>query len=146
MYMDDILIYTRTIEHHQAVVTQVLDVLQRHQLYLKAKKCSFKFSTIEYLGLVLSEGRVEMDPIKIAGVQDWPTPKNVTEVQSFVGFINFYCRFIPNFSLVASLLHHLTKKEEPWRWAGPEESAFQELKTLITSAPVLVLPNQDAHF
>ena len=87
-----------------------------------------------------------MDPIKIAGVRDWLTPKNVTEVQSFVGFVNFYCRFIPDFLHVASPLHRLTKKEEPWRWAGPEESAFWELKTLITLALVLVLPNQDAHF
>ena len=87
-----------------------------------------------------------MDPVKIAGVRDWPTPKNVTEVQSFVGFVNFYRRFIPDFSHVASPLHHLTKKEEPWRWAGPEESAFRELKTLVTSAPVLILPNQDARF
>ena len=79
-------------------------------------------------------------------IWDWPTPKNVTEVQSFVGFINFYHRFIPDFSHLASPLHRLTKKEEPWRWARPEELAFQELKTLVTSAPVLVLPNQDAHF
>ena len=85
-----------------------------------------------------------MDPVKIAGVWDWPTPKNVTEVQSFMGFINFYSGFIPDFSHVAGPLHRLTNKEEPWRWAGPEESAFQELKTLVTSAPVLVLPNQDA--
>ena len=114
IYMDDILIYTWMIEHHWAVVTQVLDVLRRHWLYLKAEKCSFECSTIEYPGLVLSEGRIEMDPIKIAGVWDWPTPKNVTEVQSFVGFVNFYCRFIPDFSHVASPLHRLTKKEEPW--------------------------------
>ena len=80
IYMDDILIYTRMIEHHWAVVTQVLDVLRRHWLYLKAKKCSFKCSTVEYLGLVLSEGRIEMDPVKVAGVRDWPTPRNVTEV------------------------------------------------------------------
>ena len=102
------------IEHHWAVVTQVLDVLQKHCLYLKAKKCSFKCSTVEYLGLVLSEGCIEMDPIKIAGVRDWPTPKNVTEVQSFVGFVNFYRRFIPDFSHVAGPLHRLTKKEELW--------------------------------
>ena len=100
---------------------------------------------VEYLGLVLSEGCMEMDPIKIAGVWDWPTPKNITEVQSFVGFINFYCRFIPNFSHVAGPLHHLTK-EELWRWTEPEETAFQELKPLVTSAPVLILPNQDMHF
>ena len=70
IYMDDILIYTWTIEHHQMVVTQVLDVLRRHRLYLKAEKCSFECSTVKYLGLVLSEGCVEMDPVKIAGVRD----------------------------------------------------------------------------
>ena len=79
---------------------------------------------VEYLGLVLSEGWVEMDPVKITRVRDWPTPKNVTEVQSFMGFVNFYCRFIPEFSHVGSPLHHLTKKAEPWRWTEPEETAF----------------------
>ena len=103
IYMDDILIYTQTIEHHRAVVTQVLDILRRHRLYLKAEKCSFEHYTVEYLVLVLSEGHVEMDPIKIASGQDWLTPKNVTEVQSFVGFVNFYHKFIPDFSHVASV-------------------------------------------
>ena len=69
---------------------------------------------VEYLGLVLSEGRVEMDPIKIARVRDWLTLKNVAEVRSFVGFVNLYHRFILEFSHVASPLHHLTKKAEPW--------------------------------
>ena len=101
---------------------------------------------VEYLGLVLSEGWVEMDPIKIAGVRDWPTPKNVTEVQSFVGFVNFYYRFIPEFSHVAVPLHCLTKKAEPWQWTESEEAAFRALNSLVTSAPILVLPDQDARF
>ena len=104
VYMDDILVYTHMIEHHQEVVTRVLDILQKHRLYLKAEKCTFECTTVEYLGLVLSEGRVEMDPVKIAGVRDWLTLKNVTEVQSFVGFVNLYHRFIPEFSHVASPL------------------------------------------
>ena len=87
-----------------------------------------------------------MDPIKIAGVRDWPTPRNVTEVQSFMGFVNFYRRFIPEFSHVASPLHHLTKKAEPWQWTETEEAAFRALKLLIMSAPVLILPDQNAHF
>ena len=74
VYMDDILVYTRTIEHHREVVTRVLDMLRKYRLYLKAEKCTFECTTVEYLGLVLSEGRVEMDPVKIAGVRDWPTP------------------------------------------------------------------------
>ena len=86
-----------------------------------------------------------MDPIKIAGVRDWPTPKNVTVVQSFVGFVNFYHRFIPEFSHVASPLHHLTKAE-PWQWTEPKEAAFRALKSLVMSAPILVLPDQDACF
>ena len=67
---------------------------------------------------------MEMDPIKIAGVRDWPTLRNVTKVQSFMGFVNFYGRFIPEFSHVASPLHYLTKKVELWSWTEPEETAF----------------------
>ena len=99
-------------------------MLRKHRLYLKVEKCTFECTMVEYLGLVLLEGWVEMDPIKIAGVRDWLTPKNVTEVQSFVGFMNFYRRFIPEFSHVASPLHRLTKKAEPWWWTEPEEAAF----------------------
>ena len=87
-----------------------------------------------------------MDLVKITGVRDWPILKNVTKVQSFVGFVNFYHRFIPDFSHVASPLHCLTKKAEPWQWAEPEETVFQALKLLVTSAPILILPNQDACF
>ena len=99
-------------------------MLRKYRLYLKVEKCTFECTMVEYLGLVLSEGQVEMDPVKIAGVRDWPTPKNVTEVQSFVGFVNFYRRFIPESSHVASPLHRLTKKAEPWQWNEPEEAAF----------------------
>ena len=87
-----------------------------------------------------------MDPVKIARVRDWPTLKNVTGVQSFMGFVNCYCRFIPEFSHVASPLHHLTKKVDPWQWTEPEEAAFRALKSLVMLAPILILPDQDAHF
>ena len=98
------------------------------------------------MGLVLLEGWVEMDPIKITGVRDWLILKNITEVQSFVGFVNFYCRFILEFSHVASPLHCLTKKAEPWRWTQPEEPAFQALKSLVMSTLILILPDQNACF
>ena len=140
IYMDNILVYTCMVEHHREVMTQVLDILQKHQLYLRAEKCAFECTMVEYLGLVLSEGRMEMDFIKIAGVRDWLTPKNVTKVQSFVGFVNFYCRFILEFSHVASPLHCLTKKVEPWQWTEPEETAFQALKSLVMLALILIRP------
>src|SRR5882724_58258 len=129
IYMDDILIFGgQTKEEHHTIVVQVLDILRRHQLYLKSKKCTFGQPTVEYLRLILSEGRVEMDPVKVAGICDWPTLRNVTKVQSFIRFINFYQRFIQDFSHVAISLHQLTKKGETWRWAGDEQKAFEELK------------------
>src|SRR5882672_4903000 len=147
IYMDDILILGgQTKEEHHAIVVWVLDILRRHRLYLKAEKCMFGQPTVEYLGLILSEGHVEMDPVKVAGVRDWPTPRNVTKVQSFIGFINFYQQFIQDFSHVAKPLHQLTKKGEVWKWAGDEWKAFEELKWLITSTPILVQPNKDAQF
>src|SRR5882672_4269433 len=106
----------------------------------------FGLPTVEYLSLILSEGCIEMDPVKVAGVQDWLTPRNVTEVQLFVGFVNFYWQFIQDFSHVAKPLHQLTKKGEAWKWATDELKAFEELKWLSTSTPILVQPDQDAQF
>src|SRR5467141_1985807 len=147
IYMDNILIFGgQTKEEHHAIVVWVLDILFKQQLYLKAKKCTFGQPTVEYLSLILSEGRVEMDPVKVAGVRDWLTPRNVTEVQSFVRFVNFYRQFIQDFSHVAKPLHQLTKKGEAWKWAEDEWNAFEELKQLITLTPILVQPNQDAQF
>jgi len=115
IYMDDILIFSgQTWEQHHKIVVQVLNILHKHRLYLKVEKCTFEQPTVEYLGLILSEGCMEMDPVKVAGVRDWPTPRNVTEVQSFVRFVNFYRHIIQYFSHVAKPLHQLTKKGEEW--------------------------------
>src|SRR5882724_826435 len=147
IYMDNILIFgSQTQEQHREIVVRVLDILCKHSLYLRAEKCTFEQPTVKYLGLVLSEGRMEMDPVKVAGVRDWPTPRNVTKVHSFVGFVNFYRRFIQDFLHVAKPLHQLTKKGEEWRWANEEQASFEELKRLITSTPILVQPNQDTPF
>ena len=89
-----------------------------------------------------------MDPVKVVGVRDWLTPCNVTEVKSFLGFINFYCRFVDNFSHITKPLNALTKTSTQWSWKadGPGKAAFDELKHLITSTPILVLPDQSKHF
>ena len=98
VYLDDILIFTETLEEHRQLLQIVLDRLRLHKLYLCPEKCEFECTRIEYLGLIVSEGRVEMDPVKVAGVAEWPRPANQKEVQSFLGFANFYCRFIQGFS------------------------------------------------
>jgi hypothetical protein len=97
-------------------------------------------------GIIISHNKVEMDPVKIARVVDWPMPSNKKEVQSFIGFINFYQRFIPDFSHHAHTLFDLTMKDIRFIWGLPQEDSFMKLKELITSAPVLVLPDDDLPF
>jgi hypothetical protein len=94
VYLDDILIFTKDLEEHHRVTHWVLGRLVEHQLYLRPEKCEFFRTRIEYLGLIISENRVEMDPVKVPGVADWLEPCNKREVQSFLGFTNFYHRFI----------------------------------------------------
>jgi len=108
VYLDDILIFTETEEKHEQVVWRVLEVLAEHKLFLHPEKCEFYWKQIEYLRLVISENKVEMDPVKVAGVHDWPTPESWTDVQAFIGFINFYYYFIQNFSTIARPLFNLT--------------------------------------
>src|SRR5882724_6565533 len=145
--MDDILIFSgQTKEQHHTIVVWVLDILHRHWLYLKAKKSTFGQPMVEYLSIILLEGHVEMDPIKVASVHDWPTLTSMTKVQSFVRFVNFYWWFIQDFSYVAKPLHQLTKKGEAWRWTEAEQETFEELEQLIMSTSMLVQPNQDVHF
>jgi len=146
VYLDDILIFTSTIEEHRRITELVLERLRKHKLYLKPEKCEFEKEKIEYLGLVISRDKVEMDPVKIAGVMDWPAPKNKKEVQSFLGFVNFYRRFIQDFSHHARPLFDTTKKEVPWQWTSKESAAFEKMKALVTSAPVLSLPDDSEPF
>ena len=91
MYLDDILIFTDTLEEHQLVTWCVIELMAKHKLYLKLDKCEFEQTTVEYLRVIISHNSVSMDPVKITGVQEWPEPTNKKEVQSFLGFTNFYC-------------------------------------------------------
>jgi hypothetical protein len=90
VYLNDILIFTNSMEEHRHITRLVLDCMRKHKLYLWREKCEFEQTRIEYLGVIISHNKVEMDPVKIAGVVDWPMPSNKKEVQSFVGFVNFY--------------------------------------------------------
>jgi len=94
VYLDDILIFMRTEEEHKRAVQRVLEVLAEHKLFLCPEKCEFHRKEIKYLGLVILENKVAMDPVKVAGVCDWPTPENRTDMQAFIDFVNFYHRFI----------------------------------------------------
>jgi hypothetical protein len=118
----------------------------KHKLYLRPEKCKFEKTRIQYLNVIISHNKVEMDPVKIAGVADWPMPSNTKEVQSFISFVNFYQHFMPGFSHHARAVFDLTMKDVRFIWGLPQEDSFMKLKELITSAPVLVLPNNDLPF
>jgi len=96
---------------------------------------------VEYLEVIISEGRVEMDPVKVAGVAEWPVPKSKKELQQFLGFMNFYRRFIWDYSHIAVLLFQLTGNVV-FKWEEEQELAFQELRKLMTQAPILVMANE----
>jgi hypothetical protein len=146
VYLDNILIFTNSLNKHRRITRLVLDRMCEHKLYLRPEKCEFEKTKIEYLGIIISHNKVEMDPVKIAGLADWLTPSNKKEVQSFVGFVNFYRHFIPGFSHHVRALFDLTMKDVRFIWGLPQVDSFMKLKELVTSAPVLVLPDDDLPF
>src|SRR5882762_9530878 len=146
VYMDDILIATRTLEEHHHIVRQVLRILESNRLFLKPEKCEFKKDKVEYLGLRLQAGQLAMDPVKLKGIVDWPIPKKLKDVRAFLGFTGFYRRFIHNYSRLARPLNDLTKKVNPWHWGEPEQDAFDRLKQCFLKAPILVQPDLAAPF
>ena len=146
VYMDDILIAAFTLEDLKVKTLRVLRILEENDLFLKPEKCEFERFKVEYLGYLISQNKIEMDPKKLAGISDWPTPKNLRQVRSFLGFGNFYRRFIERFSHTVRPLTALTKKERPFEWTKECEDAFQRLKQRFVEAPVLMMPDQDQPF
>ncbi|KAF8736353.1 hypothetical protein RHS02_06331, partial [Rhizoctonia solani] len=143
IYLDNILIFSEDPKDHLSHIREVLSWLMKNQLFCKLSKCHFHVTTVDYLGITISPKGFSMDQKKIEAVTSWPQPKSVKQVQAFLGFVNYLHHFIPNFSSVACLLHNLTKKETPWSWGNLEEEAFQELKSLVTQALVLLHSNPD---
>jgi len=146
VYLDNILIFTETEEEHEQAVRRVLEVLAEHKLFLRLEKCEFHRKWIEYLGLVISGNKVEIDPVKVARVCDWPTLENRTDVQVFIGFVNFYRHFIWDFSTIARPLFDLTRSDKAWNWDTKKQDAFEHLKAAVTTAPVLVSPQDSEPF
>jgi len=140
VYLDDILIFTKTKEEHEQAAQRVLEILAEHKLFLCLEKCEFHQRQIEYLRLVILENKVAIDPVKVAGVHDWPTLKNRTDVQAFIGFVNFYRCFIQDFSAIARPLFDLTRSNKNWNWNTKEQKAFECLKIAVTTALVLISP------
>ncbi|KAK1630970.1 hypothetical protein QYE76_005285 [Lolium multiflorum] len=146
VYFDDILIYSRNESDHTIHIRHVLQVLRDNQLYGNLEKCTFCKDKVIFLGYVVSKHGVEVDVSKIEAIQNWPTPMNVSQVRSFHGLAGFYRRFVPNFSTIAAPLNELTKKGVVFEWGVAQDHAFDELKRLLTSAPLLALPDFNKQF
>jgi len=137
VYLDDILIYSEDMESHQQHVREVLHRLWLHGLFAKPEKCEFHSDSVEYLGYRLSPDGLTMSPDKIQTISDWPEPRKVKDIQSFLGFANFYCRFIFNYSDIVVPLTRLTRKDAPWNFSEDCRCSFNALKHAFTTAAIL---------
>jgi hypothetical protein len=137
VYLDDILIYSADKTTHHKQVKEVLRRLRKHGLYAKPEKCEFDRETVEYLGYILSPQGLTMAADKVQTIQDWPEPRKVKDIQSFLGFANFYRRFIYNFSDIVVPLTCLTRKNIPFLFGDKQRAAFNLLKEAFSSAPIL---------
>ncbi|XP_052733512.1 uncharacterized protein LOC128196492 [Vigna angularis] len=141
VFIDDILIYSKSFDEHEDHLRIVLGVLREKELYAKRSKCEFWMKEIQFLGHVVSAGGISVDPAKVKAVLDWENPRSVTEVRSFVGLAGYYRQFIEGFSKIVAPLTYLTRKDQPFAWTDRCEESFQELKRKLTSAPVLIIPD-----
>jgi hypothetical protein len=146
VFIDDILIYSKNKEEHEEHLRLVLQVLREHQLYAKFSKCDFFQKQIHYLGHVISEEGVAVDPDKIRSIMEWPTPKDVSDIRSFMGLAGYYRRFIKGFSKIGCPITALQKKGAKFTWTQECEERFQSLKHLLTHAPVLKIVDPEADF
>lgn len=143
VYIDDILIYSSSVEEHVHHVKAVLQKLRENMLFCKLSKCDFHVTSVEFLGVMLSPEGQEMAERKIKAVKEWPVPQSVKDVQSFIGFANFYRRFIDGFSGVVAPITQLLRKSKEFVWSPEANKAFEALKSAFGKAPVLAHPDPD---
>src|SRR5436190_2305932 len=151
VYLDDILIYSKNKEEHEQQLRQVLQRLKDHQLYAKLSKCTFFSSSIEYLGHIADSNGLRPNPRLVQAVKDFPQPKTLKELQSFLGLANYYRKFISNFSRIALPLTNSTQKSNqsnlrPIQWSETMQATFIKLKEALTTASCLILPDPDGEF
>jgi hypothetical protein len=140
VYIDDIMIFTATVEGHDEIVVEVLKKLKENDLYLKPEKCMFKVPEVEFLGLVIRPDRVQMDETKVKVIIEWPVPRNLKNVRQFLGLASYYWRSVEGFSHVVAPLNMLIKKDQPWKWESEQDKVFNVLKTQFTTYPILTDP------
>ncbi|KAL8114289.1 hypothetical protein AgCh_021224 [Apium graveolens] len=146
VFIDDILIYSRSREEHEEHLRIVLEILREKKLFAKFSKCEFWLEEVAFLGHIVSGRGIELDPAKFEAITNWPRPSNMTEIRSFLGLAGYYRRFVEGFSSIALPLTQLMRKGIKFEWNDDHEKSFQELKKRLVSAPILVLPSRSGGF
>ncbi|CAI7878626.1 unnamed protein product [Closterium sp. NIES-53] len=146
VYLDDILIYSRDMKQHIKHLRRVFEILRREKFYVKLSKSEFVLKEVQFLGHMVSAQGVHVDPKKIEAVRTWKTSENVKELQQFLGYANYYNRFVPQYAKIATLLTNLLKKNTPFKWEDVHQQAMEQLKTALTTAPVLILPDPEKDY
>ncbi|KAI5343520.1 hypothetical protein L3X38_011396 [Prunus dulcis] len=144
--LDDILVYFKSEKAHKKHLEIVLRTLWRRQLYAKFSKCQFWLDRVSFLGHVISAEGIYVDPQKVEAVVNWQRPTTVTEVRSFLGLAGYYRRFVEGFCTIETPLTRLTRKEVKLERTNECEESFNELKTRLTTSPILALPDDSGHF
>ncbi|GJT76086.1 hypothetical protein Tco_1042811 [Tanacetum coccineum] len=146
VFIDDILIYSKSKQEHEKHLKIILDLLKKEELYAKFSKCEFWIPKVQFLGHVIDSEGIHVDPAKIESIKDWTSPKSPTEIRQFLGLAGYYRRFIEGFSKIAKPMTKLTQKKIKFEWGDKQEAAFQLLKQKLCSAPILALPEGSEDF
>ncbi|XP_067205344.1 uncharacterized protein [Linepithema humile] len=141
VYLDDIVVASRTFEEHLGHLAKIFRRLQKTKLRLNPEKCHFCRENLRYLGHIIDKEGIRTDPEKVSAITNWPTPTTIRKIRQFIGMASWYRRFIADFLTVAAPLTQLTRKNARWKWTEKEEAAFQHLKKALTTAPVHACPD-----
>ena len=141
VFIDDILIFSKSMEEHEEHLRIVFQILREKKLYAKFKKCEFWLDQVVFLGHVISKVGIFVDLSKVEAVVDWARSTNVSEIRSFLGLVGYYRRFVEGFSCILAPLSQLTHKNAKFVWTEECEKSFQELKQRLVTAPVITIPN-----
>ena len=137
VFIDDILVYSKDREDHNTHLRVVLETLRKEQLYAKMSKCEFWLKEVSFLGYIVSEKGIRVDPRKIKVILEWKPPRSVTEVCSFLGLAGYYRRFVKGFSMTVATMTRLLQKNVKFEWSGKCQASFENLKAFLTEASVL---------
>jgi hypothetical protein len=139
VFIDEILVFSQNEEEHEEHLSLVLQKLREHRLYAMFSKCDFWLKEVSFLGHIITEGGIAVDPSKVQAILDWNPPKNVAEIRSFLVLVGYYRRFIEGFSKIVKPLTSLLEKGKEFKWDAKCEDSFEEVKKRLTTAPVLIM-------